>query len=430
MFTRTAALATLLLTAACSPTLTAVDAKVEPADAGADAPRCDSAVDAAAPSPPVAVPLDLAALAARLVVEVVGDPGATDAHAEPPATLLRTATRGRRSQGEAPRIVRSLDGLDLWVVTGRGAERTTRHLHLTAAVPMGVRVVPVYELPYEDQGFALVDDTARTALLLPTWPDATPFPLEAAPDAAHDGASALDATLELRWMKSCPSSRAECLLFGAPAAVAAAVDPVEPLGGWSITTTLRAVPTPRALPADARWLGGGLRAAVVQDGDDEGSEALCGVWAKLGAVPVEVLEVPCYGVDDFTGGSFVKAGLRVVWAWEIDGARVHVALLDARTGAHRAPPRTAEATSYYDVDCGNVYASMRPLPVLDGDHVGFALAWDAGRALYFGESAERGRFLCAQLPADPFATDAGVSELPAVLRMARCDGHRCLQSAE
>ena len=429
MFTRTAALATLLLTAACSPTLTALDAKVEPADAGDDATRGVSVSDATAPAP-VAAPLNLAALAARLVVEESGDPGATDAQAEPPATLLRTATRGRHSQGEAPRIVRSADGLELWVVTGRGAERSTRHLHLTAPVPAGVRVLPVYELLYEDQGFALVDDTARTALLLPTWPDATPFPLEAAPDVARDGASALDATVELRWMKSCPTSRAECLLFGTPAAVAAAVDPVEPLGGWSITTTLRAVPAPRALPADARWLGGGLRAALVQEGDDEGGEALCAVWAKVDAVPVEVLEVPCYGVDDFKGGSLVRDGLHIVWAWEIDGARVHVALLDARTGAHRAPPRTAEAISYYDVDCGNVYASMRPLPVLDGEQIGFALAWDAGRAVYFGESAERGRVICAQLPSDPNASDGGASELPAVLRMARCDGHRCLQSAE
>lgn len=432
MQTRSPALTVLLLCAACSSPIAARDAGIDLGDASSDADlpirALESAPTPTLPRAPVAAPT-LSALATRLSVADGTAYTGVDAAAEPPAALLRNAARGRRARGPAPRVARSIDGRDIWVVVGRGASHWTSHIRLAESAPRGTRVLPVYDLPYEDIGFALVDDAGQTALLLPSWPDATPYALEAAPGAPTAARRALDESIELRWMKSCPASRQECLLYGPPDAVTAAVDPVEPPGGWSLQTTLHPIPGARALPEDARAIGDDVKLAVISPSTDEGDDARCGVWTTVGAAPVDVLEIDCYDDQGFIGGVFASKDLRVVWAWEVDAARVHFALLDARTGAHRGSPRTAAADSYYEVDCGNVWSSTRPIPVLDGTHVGLALVWSGDSALYFAEGSERGRIIPARLAADPFETDEGVSELPPVLRAGRCGAGRCLRPA-
>lgn len=441
MSIRTAAIATLLLSAACSTVSTAPDAGADVADARTDGERVPAALPSARPSMsahapvsaagPVSAPAPdrrLGEVAARLAVADGQVLPSADTAPEPPAALLRAATRGRRLRGAAPRIVRSHDELDVWVVAGRGASHWTSHLHVAEPAPPGTRILPVYDLPYEDLGFALVDEAARTAVLLPYWPASTPFAIESVAATSTSDASALESSVELRWMKSCPRSRTECLLFGAPRAVAEAVDPLEPPGGWSIATTFHPIPAARALPTDADTIGEGVQIAVISE-PAEYDKGRCGVWATIAAAPVEVLEIPCFDGQGFSGGIFASDELRIVWVWETESARVHIAQLDARTGAHRAPPRTAAADSYYEVDCGNVWSSTRPLPVLDHAHLGIAIAWGGGDALYFAEGATRGRLVRAELPADPFETDTGVSQLPPVLRAARCDGRRCVRPA-
>lgn len=86
------------------------------------------------------------------------------------------------------------------------------------------------------------------------------------------------------------------------------------------------------------------------------------------------------------------------------------------------------ADPYYEVDRGNVWSSTRPLPVLDGAHIGVALTWGGGEALYFAEGTSRGRVIHAQLP-DPFVDGNGVDKLPPVLRTTRCGGHLCVEPA-
>ena len=444
---RHAALAILLTLAACSPATSVTDAGAEHNDAASDAERHASAGEAADPGAvdsPTVVDAPLTELAAQLV----GAGSAvehTDPAREPPSTLLRAAVRGARPDGAAPRIVRSADGRDLWVVSGRGASHWTNHIHLNAPPPQGSRVLPVYGLPYEELGFALVDDLAQAAVLLPAWREASAYAIEAAPalsevnvgqptgnigqPVAHANVGALDATLELRWMKSCPTSRTECLLYGSPRAVATAVDPVEPPGGWSVVTTDLAVPTPRALPPDATEIGDDVQIAVLTERTDD-HDGVCGIFAWLdGPTTIDALEIPCYDDQGFTGGVFATdENMRLVWVWEVEAARLHFAVIDAKTNAHRGTPRTVAADSYYEVDCGNVWSGTRPLPVLDGAHIGVALTWGGGEALYFAEGTSRGRVIRAQLP-DPFADEDGVDQLPPVLRTTRCAGRLCVEPA-
>lgn len=399
----------------------------------------DATVSPAAPVAPSATLARLAQVSVQLGVVEYRDAQAPDPQPEPPAALLPTGGRSRRPSGETPLIVRSPDGLDVWAITGDATSHYTMHAHLRAPAPPGTRLWPVYDFIDAFRSFALVD-TATHQLLIQPWVDGdTLYPVEAAPGSPTDAAAALDATLELRWLQSCPTSRAECFLFGPPDAVASAVDPVRPPGDWSMGTSLLPVPTPRALAAGPRRVGEGVQVAVVSEGHGRSAElhARCGVWADLGAGPVEVMEIGCgpRGTEQsdrrpIRGGIFASGDLRVVWVWEVEAGRLHFAQLDALTGAHRAPPRTATAESYEEQDCADVWASIRPLPVLDGTRIGIGLALSESEALYFNGRSERGRLVGIELPAGQFDDDDGATRLPPVFRLGRCGGRRCLQPAE
>ncbi len=124
-----------------------------------------------------------------------------------------------------------------WVLGGpeliHVAYDTADYGRLTGDMPEWTRLLPVVdEVVFGHFGAVVPPDEQRAYIL--EWDDAvTTLPLENAA-AQLDAAASLDATVALRWMKTCPISRQTCLLYGPPAAVALAVDPLAPLGGFSL----------------------------------------------------------------------------------------------------------------------------------------------------------------------------------------------------
>ncbi len=124
---------------------------------------------------------------------------------------------------------------EIWAVWVEGAEP-------------GARVFPIRELDTvrwdttPPDGFALVRPGAdRVCVVDFMGSEPMALPLERAGEPVEgepvDGAldeGALGATLFLRAMRTCPRSRARCALYGAPAAVAAAQDPVRPPHGLTL----------------------------------------------------------------------------------------------------------------------------------------------------------------------------------------------------
>ncbi len=279
-------------------------------------------------------------------------------------------------------------------------------------LPPGARLLPVRDLPEIDLGvsvtaWALVSPDGRRAHLA----DEVEYPLERAAtlpgEPARTGAAALAATLALRYLRTCPTSRHECLLFGPPAEVAAAVDPVAPPGGWFLDREPALGAGRPAVRPEALSGAPGLEVAPLPAGPDE--EPSLRVYLRRGRRAIPVFDMP--PGESFEGGVVVHEGRTIVWLRDVDAVRLRVAVLDE--AGERSDVLGARATSYEPVFCGVVFTSTRPLPVLVGDRVAVALGWSQmNEALLFDQPGRRGRVVPAHAPETSDGEGSDGSDLP------------------
>lgn len=317
-----------------------------------------------------------------------------------PATSPRVQVAGQWF-----RIAR--DGRTFWLA---GEDGEPSRITALGRLPHNARLVPVLDM------WAAADMASPTgwAVLVPGSPWAGtsegPLPLERAPASSGptsgvpvpgpsipDRAAFAEITV-LRTMRTCPSGRGPCVLYGPTADVEAAEDARHPV--WGYVLEPRATPV---LPAEAP-----IHREVARDGD----------------VAVEIDEVPVAG-DAWTDQpirAWLVIGSRRVHAfdavvlqgfepsWELvryggdlvvmakSPSRIALSRHDPRTGARRGPATRVEAVAYYH-DCDdNEWLE----PVLTARGAGFVLvsAEDEEHGVYWPSPTSRGRVVALEPPAE------------------------------
>lgn len=268
------------------------------------------------------------------------------------------------------------------------------------ALRPGERLVPMLDVDWDAGALALGPDGFREL-----EPDAAGSPehplVERAPASSTnelDEETARGATVAVRYLKACPTSLRECLLYGPLSDVVAAVNPLEPPGGWNL---LPAAPSwdPASFRVDGRVgypLSGPESAEVewMNLPDDEGSPVAVRVWIvradrRVPAFDYEVWDRPIPGFD--TNIELVRDGDRLVLtAWSPDTGVGAVSEHDARTLERIGAPLVVRAEPYHDLGCDAGLWSMRPTPVRTARGLRMALHDGGARAWYFEQPGQFG----------------------------------------
>lgn len=171
----------------------------------------------------------------------------------------------------------------------------------------------------------------------------------------------------LRRMKACPRSERPCIAFGAPEDLAAAIDPLFPPHGISFAPVETSPPLESGeveiLPSDERI---GFR-----DGpeDESGVPYEATVVFRHGGRDHVAFALPYHVVEASNTGVEVLEDRILVWAWAPDSVTLAFSFHDRATGERIGEPVTVAGSFYYAeaIDCGHVFTSTRPMPVLTPD---------------------------------------------------------------
>lgn len=292
------------------------------------------------------------------------------------------------------------DGRTFWLA---GEDGQPSRMTALGTMPRGARLVPVVD------AWAAADLASPTgwAVLVPGWPWAAtsegPLRFERAPASTGTTAGVparTPAVLEratlaeitvLRAMRTCPSGRGPCVLYGPVADVTAAEDPRHPVWGY----VLEPRATPR-LPAEApihREVASSDDAVVETDEypvtGDAWTDQPLRAWLVLGDRRVHAFDAVFKQGFAPTWDLFRYGGDLVVLA--NDGYRIAVSRHDPRTGARRGAATRVEAVAYYhDCDDGQWLA-----PVLTARGVGFVMitADDEQQGIYWPSPTSPGRLV-------------------------------------
>lgn len=311
-------------------------------------------------------------------------------------------------------------GRDFWFETDAGTQHATFD---GPDLPIGARFLPVTDwnltalgeppvipaLLTEGHGSACLFDGRESIALQ----DAAG--LDTPPDAV-----ALGATIALRYLKTCPASPDECLVYGAPDAVAAARDPAEPPGGFYLRTAElvaapddleyeRAALPERAEPGttptvyrliktgNTRGFGVEVERATATDGPEQHNWAR--LYLKKGRNRVLAFDVDLRDADAYLVAHLHADGDRLLlWvAWPQPG--LTLSIHDKRRGERQGEPLSIRLSPYYDMGPHGV-DGVGVFPVLGGEAVGLA-QWDPSvdRAVFYAASDAEPEWLDVTLPA-------------------------------
>jgi hypothetical protein len=245
----------------------------------------------------------------------------------------------------------------------------------------------------------------RDAWLLSPWNDEFyHLPAEPALGAASStDLEALDATVLVRRLQTCPTSFRTCVVYGAHDAVLAAEDPAAPNNLWVVD-----LDSPPPLVADRE-----LTEDVRVSGDERVS--VRGTWSEDGSGPsilritvhhergdVHVTDVRSdYGADTLVVAQVTRVdGAHLVTAFLVDEGRFVIATYDSATGEPLEEARTLRPRIYEDwiaeMGCGGPAA--QPVPVIEAGALrGIALFLDQS-AIWF--EAPGGRSSLVSTPYD------------------------------
>lgn len=401
----------------------------EPPPAAAfDLDRPDGAV-AAIPEPAPFAPspaIDTAPAADAPVtpwVDVDASPGA------PPADVVMLEAWDGASVGWSP------DGREVWIAWDG---EPGYHATLVGEAPDGARLLPLLEAEgFSDIELLLVEPGQPEGTILRWWagsPGAggrmwvAPAPGSADPDRAFRD------TVALRYLRTCPGLMETCALYGTPADVQAAVDPVQPLGGWFLRWEHGELePADEARDAEwtevARFESDGVPGVTLeieatpadrQDDDDlygDFPDHLHRAFLVHGGQRTHAFDFVAPLIDELSTGGVARDGDRLVaWLWRPDFVALEASEHDASTGRRLGTPIAVMAEPYFDVECGYVLYNTRPMPVRTPDGgLGVALYWGTDDALLFARDHERGDFVTTGLESETL--EPWGEDIPAVLHI-------------
>jgi hypothetical protein len=321
-------------------------------------------------------------------------------------------------------LARTPDGREMYL--SYGGAPSVRFV-VAGALEEGTRVHLVLDAEgYEGFEVAVVDEDAGTAQLLGWSSHAQPVEVPMARGPAGEvGRRGLDETVALRWLRTCPGLLESCVLYGAPADVEAAVDPIEPEGGWFLhprNATLEP-PAGARMPETSRHEGAGAVLVVTSAPTDhelyDVPQIFHRAWLEVSGRRVHAFDFIA-DEDAWAAGGVARDGDRlIVWHWRPEYVDATFSEHDARTGERIGEPLTLDGEMYFEAGCSNGISSTRPTPVRVGDDLAFALWWGGREALLFDGRSSYGSQ--AEIDVDPDAGyyyDMHAEEVPAVLRLA------------
>ena len=324
-------------------------------------------------------------------------------------------------------IARSPDGRELYV--GWDGVPTERYL-VMGELPGAASVHVVLDADtYEGVQLALVDEAGATAGMLSWSSYAEPLalPLARGPDGAV-GAPGLDETVALRWLRTCPGLLEECVLYGSPADVEAAIDPIAPEGDWFLHPRSATLVPPEGARFEevVRYDGDGGGRLIVTSaeagmGPDETPQRFHRAWLELQGRRVHAFDFIADDYLEWAVARVARDGDRLIVShWWPEDVSASFSVHDARTGERIGEPITLEGEMYFEPECSAGISSTRPMPVRVGDELAFALWWGERQVLLFDGKSSYGH--TATVDADDDADhwhDTQASDVPAVLHLAR-----------
>ncbi len=365
-------------------------------------------------------------------VLVVGDEESIDAPADADAPLPAWATSIELDswEGDASEV-RSLSEIastyDGVAYVSFGAEMVQLgdglawHTAVITPVPEGTRLLPIVGGEVWMDAVALLPNAGTLAYFPGHGVEGASYALEsAAPSLADD--EAREATVAMRWMKSCPISREPCLLYGPPAAVQIAIDPEEPPGGWFLD---RQAPQPAPQRIARRVeLAPRNGAQIVVDVLEFDPDGEAPPMARVSVIvdgheqvafDAELYEeLPGWGERLFGVERF--GDKLAVWYWPTGQATYSVHDLG---GQRVEAPVTLTPESYYDIDCGMVYNWVRPLLVDIDGAIEPAIWFGGDSALVFDAGTRFGRPVPVVVPEDLREPETETMDAhPATLRLS------------
>lgn len=317
------------------------------------------------------------------------------------------------------RFALGASGREFWYETDEGPF----HAALDGPdLPAGARFLPIADWNLSAMG----EPPVLPALLMEGHGDACLFDgrepialqdaagLDAPPDAA-----ALAATLALRYLKTCPASPDECVLYGAPDAIAGARDPSEPPGGFflrtpeaarapdDLTYEKAALPEraePGATPTVYRLIKSGntrgfsveVERAATTDGPERHNWAR--LYLKKGRNRAHAFDVDLRDTSAYLTAHLHADGDRLLlWvAWPQPG--ITLSVHEKRRGARQGEPLVVSLAPYYDMGTNGI-DGVGVFPVLGGETVGLA-QWDPNvpQAVFYAAPDAEPEWLDVALP--------------------------------
>ncbi|MBN1770261.1 MAG: hypothetical protein JXB32_03275 [Deltaproteobacteria bacterium] len=369
---------------------------------------CPSEIPPPPPPPPPPLPPCEALLAGRA------------ARVEPAPVGIPQAEVATLGTVQDRRFGLGLSGRDFWYETDEG----TMHAAFDGPdLPIGARFLPIVDWNLS----ARDEPTVIPALLTEGHGEACLFDgrepialqdaagLDAAPDA-----DALGATLALRYLKTCPASPDECVVYGTPDAVAAARDPSEPPGGFYLRApeaaeapedltyekaTLPERAEPGTSPTVYRLVKSGntrgfsveVERATATDGPEQHNWAR--LFLKKGRNRVHAFDIDLRDANAYLVAHLHADGDRLLlWvAWPQPGLTLSVH--EKRRAARQGEPLVVSLSPYYDLGIHGI-DGVGVFPVPDGETVGLA-QWDPNvdRAVFYATPDAEPEWLDVDLPA-------------------------------
>ena len=312
------------------------------------------------------------------------------------------------------------NGREFWYDSDQG---TMRAAFDGPDLPIGARFLPI-----TDWNLSAIDEpTVIPALLTEGHPSACLFDgreaialedaagLDAPPDAV-----ALGATVALRYLRTCPASPDECVIYGSPDAVAAARDPSEPPGGFYLRAPAATVAPedleyekaalperaePGATPTVYRLVKSGntrgftveVERATTTDGPEPHNWAR--LYLKKGRNRAHAFDIDLRDQNAYLVAHLHADGDRLLlWvAWPQLGLTLSVH--EKRRAARQGEPLVVSLSPYYDMGPHGI-VGVGVFPVLGGETIGLA-QWDPSvdQAVFYAAPDAEPEWLDVDLPA-------------------------------
>jgi hypothetical protein len=326
----------------------------------------------------VPVPSWLASTVLRVQWESVG---------EPPPDAEHHVSEGREIAFAAHASQTWLGNGEEWFMTGwlEGPE-----------VPASTRLYIGLDVNPHVESFIVVDgSTAWSVGESPEYHEA--YELERAPLAF--GLSEEDAfasTSYVRWLKACPISFEECLVYGPPEHVDAAEDPLRPLGDVLLVDAAPPMGPSRPDPKQeeiALLDAPGVRArhGIFENEDGEWRDIVQITFAHPRG-DVHAFDIYSWDAEGLSAGVVPMGTRTLVWArlpWEVTtGVSIH----DTATGERLAEPIVRRLDPYFELECSHGWSDQRLIPTVQANGgIGLALFTGMRDGLLFEDGAREGR---------------------------------------